>query len=245
MNEPDLAPRREVPIAAAFAGPAPDSGVREFSPELPPPSGRSARVLRNLTVAGLVTAVVLAVVYWPAGPDDPRPAMRTARPFDSVATQRSATNPTPSEPVFGLPLPDGLRPAGGLESDPAAQHRAAAKAGNETEASEVAIVFFEEAIYSFKEEERKGRNVTDPLARSYCGLGDAQFQANDLNKARICLENGLKLNPRIAKAHYALSRVLHRQGDSEGAAREMAEFERLNVDQGYNKPTGGATGAKQ
>ena len=141
MNEPDLAPRREVPVAAAFAGPASDSGVREFSPELPPPSGRSARVLRNLTVAGLVTAVVLAVVYWPAGPDDPRPAMRTARPFDGGVTRRSETKPTPAEPVFGLPRPAGLRRTGGLESDPVAQHRNAAKAGSETEASDIAIVF--------------------------------------------------------------------------------------------------------
>ena len=95
---------------------------------------------------------------------------------------------------------------------------------------DLAIVFFEEAVYCFKEAQAKGHNRNEPLARTYRGLGDSYIQTGNLEKAKKYLEQGLKLNPRIAKAHYALSRVLHRLGDTEGAQRAMAEFEKVSAE---------------
>ena len=104
---------------------------------------------------------------------------------------------------------------------------------------ELAIVFFEEAMYYFKEAQAKGRNRDEPLARTYSGLGDSYLQTGKLEKAQQYLEQGIELNPSDAKAHYALSRVLHRLGDAEGAQRAMAEFEKLSAQQNAKRPADG------
>jgi tetratricopeptide (TPR) repeat protein len=102
---------------------------------------------------------------------------------------------------------------------------------------EGAIANFEQAIRMFETAQEQGQNVNAPLSRGYARMGDALLLAGRLEEARDSLEKGLYLNPEDPKAHYALSRVLFRLGDAEGASREMKEFEKRKPGGGANRPS--------
>jgi general secretion pathway protein A len=136
MDEPDLAPRREIPFPTATTAPERGPRIREAAPELPPPSGRSARVRRNLMGVGLLMAALLAALYWPSDSDEPGNTMRTA-----PAPERAATSPEvdtiSAKSLFGAAPQDRPRP----DSESHAQHPNATHTGDASDASDVAIVF--------------------------------------------------------------------------------------------------------
>lgn len=140
MEEPDLAPRPEIPFPTATTAPERSPNIREAAPELPPPSGRSARVRRNLMVVGLLMAALLAALYWPSDSDESGNAMRTA-----PAPERAASSPEVDtiggESLFGAAPPDRPRLATSPDSESNAQHPDATQTGDDSDASDVAIVF--------------------------------------------------------------------------------------------------------
>jgi tetratricopeptide (TPR) repeat protein len=72
---------------------------------------------------------------------------------------------------------------------------------------------------------RKGDAVTE--AKSRARLADVFVRSGKLDAARAELERSIELNPRNYEAHFKLSRVLDRLGDTEGAAAARARHKEM------------------
>ena len=68
--------------------------------------------------------------------------------------------------------------------------------------------------------ERLQDRATEAKARAR--LADVHIRTGDLDRARQQLQRSVELNPQNYEAHFKLSRVLERLGDSEGAAAARA-----------------------
>ncbi|MEW6071708.1 MAG: tetratricopeptide repeat protein [Planctomycetota bacterium] len=90
-----------------------------------------------------------------------------------------------------------------------------------------AIPRFQQALAAYAGENRPTPALDQ--ARVQASLGEAYQMTGDLEAARTALAASVELNPRDPTAHYALSRVLARLGDPEGAAKAEAAFEQARA----------------
>jgi general secretion pathway protein A len=137
MDEPELARRSEISVPAALpvapprqrsvAPPAPNRSpdVRDAALDLPPGSGRSARIRRNLIAVGLLVAALLAVRYWQNDSDEPR----------------TVADKAPTGSSFGAPPPNRVGPVTRFDSESSVPLPNGASTGRDSDASEIDIVF--------------------------------------------------------------------------------------------------------
>ena len=133
MDEPELARRPEVSVPVApprqgsIAPHAPNRSPagRHTALDLPPDSGRSARIRRNLIAVGLLVAALLAVRYWQNDSDEPRTAADKARTASS----------------FGAPPPNRVGPVTRFDSEASAPLPNGTSTDQDGDASELDIVF--------------------------------------------------------------------------------------------------------
>jgi tetratricopeptide (TPR) repeat protein len=67
------------------------------------------------------------------------------------------------------------------------------------------------------------------LARPHFLLGECYEALNDLDKAKSELMHAAEDDPSDPQAHFLLARILRRQADPAGSAREMQEFQKLSL----------------
>ncbi len=98
--------------------------------------------------------------------------------------------------------------------------------GNPTDA----IPLLEQALEAFTAlEQTSGVDMLGYRAEIRGKMGEAYLQLGELERALRSLEASIDMNAMAPAPHYALSRVLTRQGDREGARRAMEDYQRTSA----------------